>query len=337
MSTFPNEDNMIRQRRDLDEAAPALYDSNLSYLQDEIEWVETRARRIALDVKIARGQDEYVTRPQWEVDQEDPLDVMQARRAELVDREESLRALIDASRALHVEQEGAMTLALDDICQMYGLSEFERRIMLLASAPVFSRRFDEIFSSLNMDGYGAACLNVEVIYNFAELPFAERIRRRTIFSKTSPLFANDLVSMDLTMRYSAPQDLLMASLHISTRTFGFLVGDDGLMDEFLEFSSVEIPRASFDKVVLDERDKQRILSVVERHDLYLESRREWGFDDVIQYGRGILMLFYGKPGTGKTMTAHAIANHMQKRVLNVDIPDLHGAPRRGAILTRPVP
>ena len=67
-------------------------------------------------------------------------------------------------------------------------------------------------------------------------------------------------------------------------------------------------------------DKQRILSVVEQHDRYLQCREAWGFDEIIQYGRGILMLFYGKPGTGKTMTAHAIARHMNKRVLNVDIP-----------------
>jgi SpoVK/Ycf46/Vps4 family AAA+-type ATPase len=151
-----------------------------------------------------------------------------------------------------------------------------------------------------------------------------------VFAKSGRLVQNDLVSMDLTSRFNAPEDLLTAQVQVSNRTFGYLVGDNELMDEFMEFSSVEEPRSKFDQVVLADSDKQRIMSVIERHDEYLKYRKDWGFDDVIQYGKGVLMLFYGKPGTGKTMMAHAVADEMQKRVLNVDIPtfiDHHQADR----------
>jgi SpoVK/Ycf46/Vps4 family AAA+-type ATPase len=77
---------------------------------------------------------------------------------------------------------------------------------------------------------------------------------------------------------------------------------------------------TLDQVVIKDEDKRRILSVVEHHDQYLAARKAWGFDDRIRYGRGVLMLFYGVPGTGKTMTAHGIAQTLGKRVLNVDIP-----------------
>jgi SpoVK/Ycf46/Vps4 family AAA+-type ATPase len=42
------------------------------------------------------------------------------------------------------------------------------------------------------------------------------------------------------------------------------------------------------------------------------------------------MLFFGKPGTGKTMTAHAIAKQIGKNILNVDIPTFveHGDAER---------
>jgi SpoVK/Ycf46/Vps4 family AAA+-type ATPase len=98
------------------------------------------------------------------------------------------------------------------------------------------------------------------------------------------------------------------------------LGEAALGDDFLEFSSMEEPLVTLDQVVLEEGQKDRMLSVVQSHDTYLARRKEWGFDERITYGRGILMLFHGEPGTGKTMTAHGIAHAMGKRILNVDIP-----------------
>jgi len=59
---------------------------------------------------------------------------------------------------------------------------------------------------------------------------------------------------------------------------------------------------------------------VNHHERYLEVRRAWGLDDRIRYGRGQLLLFHGPPGTGKTMTAHAVAHALGKRILLVDLP-----------------
>lgn len=295
----------------------SLFASDLAYLQEELDWIEIRARRLMMVHKVesieGRKDDD-----DSEYYEEEPLDEYQEKIQVDFEREQKLRRDIDARLAVHLDQ--GKPVALDRICALYDLDPFERTVLLLAAAPCFSRTFDSMLGKLEKADYYSHDLNVEVIFNFCRLSFSERIQHRNYFSPTSTLLANDLVSISMDRRYSSPRDLLNATIQITHRTLAFLLGDNELDDSFIEFSSVEDPKVVLEQVVLEEDSKRRILSVVEHHERYLGYRKEWGFDEVIRYGRGILMLFHGVPGTGKTMMAHAIARHMDKRILNVDIP-----------------
>jgi len=294
------------------------YADDLAYLNDELHWINLHGRRIALDVAMGR-QDERVGRrhrSQWDDDELSPQQ-MERLRERLGPKAFEARQLIDRRLERH-RQEGR-PLALDRLCESYGLDHFQRTILLLAAAPCLSRRFETLYGKLDWEEISGG-LTVEVAFAFLETPFEERVARRAEFGPRGVLVSRDLITVQLGSRYTSPKDLLCADIEITSRTFNYLLGDHDISEEFLEFSSVEDPLATFDQVVLGGDDKQRILSVVERHERYLECRDAWGFDDVIRYGRGVLMLFHGRPGTGKTMSAHAIAHAMGKRILNVDIP-----------------
>ncbi len=298
--------------------------NDLDYIQAELLWVEARAKRIAAQLALKRieedGGSDRPPRPRhpFADEPEDSPKVLHRRAKRALKQERRFRKVLDRRLAEHRASD-AEPLALDTLTESCGLDAFERDVVLLALGPFFSRKYQRIYGGMcGHDLYEG--LSVEVVFEFAELSLTERIERRGTFGAKAPLVNEDLVLVSSGHRYCGGKDLLDFDIGMPNRTFAFLVGRRELEDEFLEFSSLEQPRSHLDQVVLNERDKRRILSVVERHDAYLATRKAWGFDDLITYGRGTLMLFSGPSGTGKTMTAHGVAAHLGKRILNVDIP-----------------
>jgi SpoVK/Ycf46/Vps4 family AAA+-type ATPase len=294
------------------------FDTDLAYLEAELEWVAIRCKRIGAEGGLGRVGGGPSDTDKWAESKAVYRARIKGRVRELQANEKAIREVIDIRRGLN--QEIGKPLALDKICQTYRLSLLERRAVLLSASAVFSTEFEAHFSTLMGERVNNAAPTVEILFRFSEFGFAERIQNRKVFSKGAPLSKNDLISMDLIDLYHSPEDLLEARISLNTMTLNFLLGEAALGDDFLEFSSMEEPLVTLDQVVLEEGQKDRMLSVVQSHDTYLARRKEWGFDERITYGRGILMLFHGEPGTGKTMTAHGIAHAMGKRILNVDIP-----------------
>ncbi len=84
-------------------------------------------------------------------------------------------------------------------------------------------------------------------------------------------------------------------------------------EEAMEFVPV-IPRYNFGQIILPEslrEDLYSALKVIECKELIY---KQWGFGEVDPIPRSVLN-FYGEPGTGKTMCAHAVANHLGKKIL----------------------
>ncbi len=291
--------------------------TDLEYLEVELQWIEARCRRIAAEQALQRIELDEEPHHRHMGDDASPRTLMRRARESRA-QEQELRTVLDRRLAEHAASDRP-PLALDRLCEECGLSDMERTTLLLAAAPCFSQRFEDLIGNVNT-GSRFGSVTVESVFGFFELPMSKRIEVRPMFSSNAPLLANDLVTPNMTNRFTGAKDLLNLELEITTRAFAFITGRKELEAEMQEFSSIEEPRARFDQVVLAERDRKRILSVVDHHDRYRAARADWGFDDCIQYGRGSMMLFWGPPGTGKTMTAHAVAAHMGKRVLNVDIP-----------------
>lgn len=83
----------------------------------------------------------------------------------------------------------------------------------------------------------------------------------------------------------------------------------------------QTPRYSFDMIILPQETKTRIvndLNTIKHQDLIYN---QWGFSEVDPKPKSILN-FFGPPGTGKTMCAHAIANMLNKPLLALNYSEI---------------
>jgi SpoVK/Ycf46/Vps4 family AAA+-type ATPase len=85
----------------------------------------------------------------------------------------------------------------------------------------------------------------------------------------------------------------------------FIVELDAEINEMVEGSHLYTPTVKLENVILPEDQKKMIVETVTNFDAFAKARKRLGFEEVISYGSGMLVMFYGKSGTGKTMLANA--------------------------------
>jgi hypothetical protein len=79
------------------------------------------------------------------------------------------------------------------------------------------------------------------------------------------------------------------------------------------------PNCDLGAVVLPEERKQQLWQIVHGVRFARHVLDDWKFGEQLAYGRGVTALFHGPSGTGKTMSALAIARELGSQVLRIDL------------------
>ncbi|MDR3415531.1 MAG: ATP-binding protein [Nevskia sp.] len=79
------------------------------------------------------------------------------------------------------------------------------------------------------------------------------------------------------------------------------------------------PKATWDDIVLPAQDIALLRRVADQVGLRSTVYRQWGFERKLSRGLGISALFAGDSGTGKTMAAEVIANHLRLHLYRIDL------------------
>lgn len=96
---------------------------------------------------------------------------------------------------------------------------------------------------------------------------------------------------------------------------------------FIKTTHQQFDITHLDKVILPDGHKRAILETLTQEH---ENNRDilfnqWGFGSVFEKGKGIIFLFYGVPGTGKTLAAEKIAMYLKKDHLVMSTADIQSS------------
>lgn len=85
------------------------------------------------------------------------------------------------------------------------------------------------------------------------------------------------------------------------------------------------PAIDFDSVIIADEKRQQILEALEQINQQHLIFTKWGFEETIEKGRGVSLLFWGQPGTGKTLMAQAIASKLKSKLAVISTADIESS------------
>jgi hypothetical protein len=143
----------------------------------------------------------------------------------------------------------------------------------------------------------------------------EQITARRSFYREAPLLQDALIDLHSTR---VTNELLHSNARIDHRMVDYLVGLETEATALVEGSHLFRPTVDLDRAVLPETQKRLIVETVTGFPAFQRACRRY-FGHLMEYERGLGLLFWGPSGTGKTVMANALATSLGKRLLLVNL------------------
>eukprot|EP01038_Epipyxis_sp_PR26KG_P008133 gene8133-11011_t len=293
---------------------------------NQLEYLEDSFQIIALMIKsnVARLKDDMKkegTSSRYSSGWGDNTDMKQSKRE--LSAKLRLQETKVQMRLKKTFEMGYQLPRLELITSRFHLDSFERKIVLLLIGKTVSPVVKTLMDTLDVSNRTAEdVLTVGQALSILCQDFHSQISHRKYFYQSSTLLKNAVISLSKSKWHVGTGDLTENRIILDRRILDWVVGLDSEINELVEGSDLYEPQATLSQVVLPTGYSEAILSQCASYDEYLLYKQKIGLQKTISYGNSLVILLYGKSGTGKTMTVNAIAHELKKKVLLVDFNSL---------------
>ena len=209
-----------------------------------------------------------------------------------------------------------ITLHFEKFCESYHLDNFERVVvmLLLANSTCMDVRklYNESHFKETMSKKGEMTIG-SLLYIICD-DYRKQLLNRQYFSTRGTLFEERIIP-----RYCLfnTANILDLEVYLHDEVVNHILGDNNIYDTCLKYINKEKCVVKLDTIIISEEIKKDVVNLAKNYLKQKERKEKLSLKQFYGYGTGLVFLFHGPSGTGKTMFAHALAHTMGKDILSM--------------------
>lgn len=204
--------------------------TDLAYLRDAFSVLHAQVKRLHCErvlrdlIQKPKPLNQNIG-PQWSVSEGEA----KRRLENLVCRERTLRAEVNAALERHKSEAESIRLGMDVLTEKAGLDEVEREVLLCLAAPALSTDLATfLYGDLDHSLFGGG-LTIEALVELCSPPnFEDYVAARFKFRQEAALVRHGFISIDHFSRHINPEEELAAQVRLTWVAFGTLIGQPDL-------------------------------------------------------------------------------------------------------------
>jgi ATP-dependent 26S proteasome regulatory subunit len=231
------------------------------------------------------------------------------------------QGLLRQAAAANREREAAswrcgVQLNFEAFAREWRLAAFERQALMLLLMQFTAPQFVDIFRKCEFEGgFRNRGMEVGTLLSILCEDFRDQVDCRRHFSVDATLMKQEIVA--LLGAVDETTNILNETVCLHERVVRRILGDPNRYSTASRFMRRERGDVDLDQIIMPEREKEEIVRCLER---YLAGRAGGGLDEIdtfFGYGTGLVFMFHGPSGTGKTMLARALASRFDRHVISL--------------------